>query len=95
MVLAIVRIWKRNKTKEVMKEVPKKCLAFRFRKIARLEGEGDEAVEIWEDEEHFTYTGSTVLIDQALNDFSRDELPFSTVVMELKNKFKKKFYKFT
>ena len=84
-----------GETKEVMKEVPKKCLAFRFRKIARLEGEGDEAVEIWEDEEHFTYTGSTVLIDQALNDFSRDELPFSTVVMEFKNKFKKKFYKFT
>ena len=84
-----------GETKEVMKEVPKKCLAFRFRKIARLEGEGDEAVEIWEDEEHFTCTGSTVLIDQALNDFSRDELPFSTVVMEFKNKFKKKFYKFT
>ena len=84
-----------GETKEVMKEVPKKCLAFRFRKIVRVEGDGDDAVEVWEDEEHFTYTGSTVLIDQALNDFSRDELPFSTVVMEFKNKFKKKFYKFT
>ena len=78
-----------------MKEVPKKCLAFRVRKIDHVVGEGDEAEEVWENEEHFTYTGSTVLIDQALNDFSRDELPFSTVVMEFKNKFKKKFYKFT
>lgn len=84
-----------GETKEVMKEVPKKCLAFRFRKIDHVVGEGDEAEEVWENEEHFTYTGSTVLIDQALNDFSRDELPFSTVVMEFKNKFKKKFYKFT
>lgn len=84
-----------GETKEVMKEVPKKCLAFRFRKIDHVVGEGDDAEEVWEDEEHFTYTGSTVLIDQALNDFSRDELPFSTVVMEFKNKFKKKFYKFT
>lgn len=84
-----------GETKEVMKEVPKKCLAFRFRKIDHVVGEGDDAEEVWENEEHFTYTGSTVLIDQALNDFSRDELPFSTVVMEFKNKFKKKFYKFT
>ena len=82
-------------TREVIKEVPKKCLVFRYRKIARMEGEGDEKKEIWEDEEHFTYTGSTVMIDQAMNDFSRDELPFSTVICELMNKYKKTFYKFT
>lgn len=76
---------------EVMKEVPKKCLVFRYRRLDHLDGE----TEVWEAEEHFTYTGSTVMVDQALNDFSRDELPFSTVICEFKNKFKKKFYKFT
>lgn len=78
-------------TVEMMKEIPKKCLVFRYRKLARMDGE----TEVWEDDEHFTYTGSAVMIDQALNDFSRDELPFSTVICEFKNKFKKKFYKFT
>lgn len=76
---------------EVTKEVPKKCLVFRYRRLERMEGD----TEIWEEEEHFTYTGSAVMVDQALNDFSRDELPFSTVICEFKNKFKKKFYKFT
>ena len=51
--------------------------------------------EVWQPTDHYLYTGSKILIDQALNDFCRDELPFSTVVQELHNKFKKKFYKFT
>ena len=75
----------------VSKEMPKKRLSLRYRIIDHFEGEG----EVWQTVEHYLYTGSKILIDQALNDFCREELPFSTVVAELHNKFKKKFYKFT
>ena len=75
----------------VTKEVPKKRLTLRYRIIDHIEG----ITEVWQTTDHYLYTGSKILIDQALNDFCRDELPFSTVVKELHNKFKKKFYKFT
>lgn len=75
----------------VTKEVPKKRLTLRYRIIDHIEG----TTEVWQTTDHYLYTGSKILIDQALNDFCRDELPFSTVVKELHNKFKKKFYKFT
>lgn len=59
---------------------PKKCLAIRYR---------------WHGEEHYSFTGSSVLIDQAEKDFSHEDLPVDTVVQVLENKFKKKFFRFT
>jgi hypothetical protein len=47
------------------------------------------------DAEYYSYTGSTVLIEQSQKDFSRDDLPCPTVIMEFTNKLNKKFYKFT
>lgn len=38
---------------------------------------------------------SAVLIDQALTDFSHDDLPVDTVVKVLLNKYNKKFFRFT
>ena len=40
-------------------------------------------------------TGSAVLIDQALTDFSHEDLPVDTVIKVLTNKFGKKFFRFT
>lgn len=59
---------------------PKKCLVIRYR---------------WKGEEWYSFTGSGVLIDQALTEFSKEDLPADTVVKVLENKFKKKFYRFT
>ena len=59
---------------------PKKCLVIRYR---------------WKGEEHYSFTGSAVLIDQALTDFSHDDLPVDTVIKVLTNKFGKKFFRFT
>lgn len=47
------------------------------------------------DAEYYSYTGSTIMIDQADKDFSKEDLPCPTVVMEQVNKMNKKFYKFT
>jgi hypothetical protein len=47
------------------------------------------------DAEYYSYSGSTVLVDQALNDFDRSDLPCPTVIREFTNKLNKKFYKFT
>lgn len=59
---------------------PKKCLAIRFK---------------WKEEERYAFTGSAVLIDQALTDFSHEDLPVDTVIKVLTNKFGKKFFRFT
>lgn len=47
------------------------------------------------DAEYYSYTGSAIMIDQADKDFSKEDLPCPTVVMEQVNKMNKKFYKFT
>lgn len=47
------------------------------------------------DAEYYSYTGSAIMIDQAEKDFSKEDLPCPTVVMEQTNKMNKKFYKFT
>ena len=47
------------------------------------------------DAEWYSYTGSTVLLDQAGKDFTKDDLPCPTVITEFTNKLGKKFLKFT
>lgn len=47
------------------------------------------------DAEWYSYTGSTVLLDQAGNDFTQEDLPCPTVITEFTNKQGKKFLKFT
>lgn len=47
------------------------------------------------DAEYYSYTGSSVMLDQAEKDFTKDDLPCPTVIMEQVNKQNKKFYKFT
>lgn len=47
------------------------------------------------DAEYYSYTGSAIMLDQAEKDFSKEDLPCPTVVMEQVNKLNKKFYKFT
>ncbi|MEG1617406.1 MAG: reverse transcriptase domain-containing protein [Bacteroidales bacterium] len=59
---------------------PKKRLAIRYR---------------WKSQEWYSYTGSSVLIEQALTDFSKEDLPAPTVIKILINKQSKKFYRFT
>lgn len=54
-----------------------------------------ETVYVWKPEEHFMWTGSTILIDQMQKDFTVEDLPAPTCIHEYENKFKKKFYKFT
>ena len=47
------------------------------------------------DAEWYSYTGSSVLLDQAGNDFTKEDLPCPTVITEYTNKQGKKFLKFT
>lgn len=47
------------------------------------------------DWERYTFTGSKVLIDQALNDFSHEDLPAPTVITQFKGKNGNTFFKFT
>lgn len=47
------------------------------------------------DAEYYSYTGSKILIDQALNDFSKEDLPSPTVVQQFQGKNGQTFFKFT
>jgi hypothetical protein len=47
------------------------------------------------DAEYYSYTGSSVMLEQVDNDFTHDDLPCPTVITEFTNKLNKKFYKFT
>lgn len=47
------------------------------------------------DAEYYSYTGSKILIDQAENDFSREDLPAPTVIQQFAGKKGQTFFKFT
>lgn len=47
------------------------------------------------DAEWYSYSGSSVMLDQAGQDFTREDLPCLTVIKEFSNKQGKKFLKFT
>lgn len=77
---------------------PKQRIAIRYNIVAHVDypvgGEGDPTYT-WSNEEFYSFSGSKVMIDQALNDFSKEDLPVATVIKEFVNKQRKKFYKFT
>lgn len=47
------------------------------------------------DAEYYSFTGSKILIDQAMNDFSKEDLPSPTVIQQFKGKNGQTFFKFT
>lgn len=92
---------------EVTKTVPGKVLAFKFKKIIKTFEMGDEEKYLFEkqkdkdgnptdtDAEFYTFTGSKIMIDQALNDFSPADLPCPTVIQQFQGKDGKTYTKFT
>lgn len=75
---------------------PKQRIDIRYRLIDHVDNpDADDPTYIWRDEEHYSFSGSRVMIEQALEDFSKDDLPAPTVIKEFINKNRKKFYKFT
>jgi len=74
---------------------PKQRIALRYRTIESVSGTEDEPVYTWNDTEHYVFSGSKIMIEQAEQDFSREDLPVVTVIQEYINKNRKKFYKFT
>ena len=47
------------------------------------------------DAEFYTFTGSKIMIDQAMRDFSREDLPVPTVIQQFMGKDGKLYTKFT
>ena len=47
------------------------------------------------DAEYYSFTGSKILIDQATNDFSKEDLPSRTVIQQFQGKNGQTFFKFT
>ena len=77
---------------------PKERIVIRYNICTHVEHPEDEGGQIkytWSEQEFYSFSGSKVMIDQATNDFTKDDLPIATVVKEFKNAHNKKFYKFT
>ena len=91
----------------VEKSKPNKALALRFKRILKTFEAGGEERYVFEkrkdeqgnpteeDAEFYSFTGSKILIDQALNDFSIEDLPCPTVIQQYKGKNGQTFVKFT
>ena len=91
----------------VEKSKPNKALAIRFKKILKTFGTDDDEKYVFEkkkdengnpteeDAEYYSFTGSKILIDQALNDFTIEDLPCPTVVQQFQGKNGQTFVKFT
>ena len=75
---------------------PKQRIAIRYQMIDSVTGaDTDSPSYCWKPDEYYSFSGSKVMIDQAENDFSHEDLPLVTVVKEFVNKNRKRFYKFT
>lgn len=75
---------------------PKQRIAIRYQMVDSVIGADTDNPEYkWKIEEFYSFSGSKVMIDQAENDFSREDLPLVTVIKEFVNKNRKRFYKFT
>ena len=48
-----------------------------------------------QDAEFYTFTGSKIMIDQAMSDFSREDLPVPTFIQQFRGKDGKEYTKFT
>ena len=86
--------------REIKKEVPSKVLAIRFKKILKTftntGRNGEEETYVFQkkpdgdghatecDAEFYAFTGSKIMIDQALHDFGPEDLPAPTVIMQEK-----------
>jgi hypothetical protein len=75
---------------------PKQRIAIRYRKIDHIENpDTEDPVYKWNEKEYYSFSGSKIMIEQAMDDFSKDDLPVATVIKEFINERRKKFYKFT
>ncbi len=96
-----------GKPRDVIQQKPKKTLVLRYKmivdsyfyddemhyKFAKVKDKNGESTA--KDAEFYSYTGSSVLIDEAMKEFSSEDLPCATVIEAFGNKLGKKFYKFT
>lgn len=94
-------------SQKVTKTVNGKVLAFRFKRIVKTFVMGDEERYVYEktkdcdgnitdtDAEYYTFTGSKIMIDQALNDIQPEDLPCPTVIQQFMGKDGKTYTKFT
>lgn len=94
---------------DVVNEVAKDALTIRFKIILKTLTDQNTGEEVYiclkkkdaegndtnVDAEFYAYTGSKILIDQAKEDFTVDDLPCPTIIQEFKTKQGQKFVKFT
>lgn len=85
-----IRFKKILETKEVVGDDGEISVTYRFEK--EHDADGNPSLL---DAEYYCFTGSKILIDQAEQDFSKDDLPAPTVIQQFASKTGQTFFKFT
>lgn len=94
---------------DVVKEEAKDALTIRFKKILKTYTDQDTGEEVYVcvkkkdaegrdtavDAEFYAFTGSKILIDQAINDFTKEDLPCPTIIQQFATSKGQTFFKFT
>lgn len=94
---------------DVVSEQAKDALTIRFKIILKTYTDQDTGEEVYVcvkkkdaeghdtniDAEYYAFTGSKILIDQAENDFTHDDLPCPTVIQQFVTNKGQTFLKFT
>lgn len=94
---------------DVVHEEARDALTIRFKKILKTYTDQDTGEEVYVcekkrdadgnetnvDAEFYSFTGSKVLIDQAENDFTKEDLPCPTIIQQFVTEQNKTFLKFT
>jgi len=71
-------------------------LSGRKRAVADMSGQRDsQGNQTFLDAEYYSFTGSKILIDQAIKDFTHEDLPCPTVIQQFEGKNGQMFFKFT
>ena len=74
---------------------PRRCIALRYKLIDHIEINGDKKEYIWQEKEWYSFSGSRIMIEQAEDNFSKEDLPIATVITLFQTNKGANFTKFT
>lgn len=74
---------------------PRRCIALRYKLIDHVEINGDKKEYIWQEKEWYSFSGSRIMIEQAEDNFSKEDLPIATVITLYQTNKGANFTKFT
>jgi len=74
---------------------PRRCIAIRYKVIDHIDIVDENKEYKWKEEEWYSFSGSRIMIEQAEDNFSKEDLPIATVITLYQTNKGANFTKFT